>query len=290
VVVRGRGFDIFALTAAVLGDPTKADAYFTDVTPVSPTELDVTIPARPGDLTVDEVTAALQIETMASPNAGDLTSSDPDHQPSNAVTVTYAGLPKVRAISARLGPVTGGTGITLSGKGLRPTGMAVFASIPTSSMEVGFMSTAQTMIATSTSAATFLAPPSLPGPTSVMACTVTGCSDPKDSVSFAYYPLGEASITGLSRTHSTAKGGDLLEITGENLACALEVRFRGVAKVTPRLVPSLTGCGGSTSLKVRVPAAWKGASAQVQVLTAEGVGEGSGYSPSEQGFTYTWGR
>ena len=289
VIVHGRGFGTFAMTAAVLGDPTSADSYFTAFTPISPTELAVTIPALPGGSTVEEVTAELRVETMASSNASDLTTSAPGHEPSNPGDLIYAGVPKVRTISSRLGPVTGGRALTLGGLGLRPVQVALFGSIPTSAQEVGFVSVAQ-LHTTDDSSVTFAAPSSLPGPTAVMACTVSGCSNPKATLTYVFYPLGAASITSLSRTHSSARGGDLLTITGTNLSCGVAVHFVGVATVPVHLVPALTGCGSSTMLKVRVPAAWRGASARVQVLTAQGLGDAMGYTLPFKRFTYTWGR
>jgi len=96
-------------------------------------------------------------------------------------------------------------------------------------------------------------------------------------------------VTKLRNSSGPASGGTTVVIKGNNLGCALSVRF-GTVVVAAHPVAALTGCGSTKKLKAVAPAGTSGQIVSIQVLTLQGQATGSGYSLVTKDARYTYTR
>ena len=285
LTVRGTGIGPFAMIGASFGGSVSIGSRASGVLPVDATTALVIAP--PQQQTIEPFTMGVQAATLATSPTVD--PSGAGYVLSNVGTFSYAGVPTLESLSATVGPASGGTPVTISGKGLDPvdavdfSGQTVFIG-----QTAGFVS--QTTIQhVSDTQLSLVTPGTIPGPTDLYLCTASGCSNPKAAGTFRFYPEGTATVTKLRTSSGPASGGTTVVIKGNNLGCALSVRF-GTVMVAARPVAALTGCGSTMKLKAVAPAGTSGHVVAIQVLTLQGQATGSGYSLVTRDARYTYTR
>jgi len=285
LTIHGTGIGPFAMIGASFGGSVSTGSWASGARSIDATTAVVIAP--PQQQTIEPFTMGVQVATQATSPTVD--PSGVGYVLSNVGTFSYAGVPTLGSLSATTGPASGGTSVTISGKGLDPvdgvdfSGQTVFIG-----QAAGFVSQT-TLHHVSDSQLSLVTPGTLPGPTDLYLCTASGCSDPKAAVTFRFYPEGTASVAKLRTSSGPAAGGTTVVIKGENLGCALSVRFGDVV-VAAHPVAALTGCGSTTKLKAVAPAGTAGRVVVVQVLTLEGQATGSGYSAATPAARYTYTR
>jgi formylglycine-generating enzyme required for sulfatase activity len=164
--------------------------------------------------------------------------------------------PTVASMSGTEGPLAGGTSVTLAGDHLlAPTG-------------VTFGGTPATIVSSTRSAVTVLAPARRAGAVPVVVTTQGGSAT---AGAFTYY--GAPTITAVSPNTGAAVGGSVVSISGTGFFGSLSVAFGGVAAATVSVV-------SPTQLTVVAPAGTVGSTVAVSVSTA------SGSETSSGAFTY----
>jgi formylglycine-generating enzyme required for sulfatase activity len=159
-------------------------------------------------------------------------------------------------MSGTEGPLAGGTSVTLAGDHLlAPTG-------------VTFGGTPATIVSSTRSAVTVLAPARRAGAVPVVVTTQGGSAT---AGAFTYY--GAPTITAVSPNTGAAVGGSVVSISGTGFFGSLSVAFGGVAAATVSVV-------SPTQLTVVAPAGTVGSTVAVSVSTA------SGSETSSGAFTY----
>ncbi|MGW2694962.1 IPT/TIG domain-containing protein [Streptomyces sp. NPDC001296] len=168
---------------------------------------------------------------------------------SQTVTFTYVVAPSLSALSPSLGPVAGGTVVTLTGTNLSGATAVRFGGVAATTFTV--------ISATQISAVT---PAHAAGATAVTVTTAGGTSN---ALTFTY--VTAPSVTGMSPTQGPTAGGTTVTLTGTNLTGATAVRFGGVAATT-------FSVDSATQITAVTPAHAAGAAA-VTVTTPGGVSD-----------------
>ena len=285
LTIHGTGIGPFSLLGASFDGSTSTDSWASGTLPVDETTAIVIAPQQ--QQSIEPFTAEVQIASMATSPSVDPTNLG--YVMSNVGTFSYAGVPVLTGLSPSTGLSSGGTLLIVAGQGTAAidsvdfSGQTIFVG-----QASGFVSQA-TVNHPSTTSISLMTPSSLPGPTDLYLCTASGCSDPQTTGTFRYYPPGRASIRKLMTSSGSARGGMVIVMKGDNLGCALKVRF-GRTIVAARPMAALTGCGSTTRLKAMVPAGVAGTNVPVQVLTLEGKATGSGYSAKSPRARFTYAR
>lgn len=137
---------------------------------------------------------------------------------SQAVAGASTSLPVVSALAPSMGPVGGGTAVTITGSGFTGATAVTFGAEPATSFTVV---NGRTIHAQS--------PPAPVETVPVVVTTPTGSSAPSSSAQFSYLP--SPLVTGLSPPAGAETGGNTVTITGSGLTDATEVAF-GTATTT----------------------------------------------------------
>ncbi len=171
--------------------------------------------------------------------------------------------PQVTAVAPATGPVTGGTGVTITGTGLTAATAVAFGSLPASSFTVNAAGTEVNAVS----------PPD-PDAGSVDVTVTVGADTSPVVVAdvFTYLaggggttpPPPRPTVTSLAPTSGPTSGGTVVTVTGSGLTGTTAVDF-GTAAGT-----DITVAAGGGSLTVKTPAAaWSGPEA-VTVITPGG--------------------
>lgn len=273
LTITGTGLSPFAITGALFGGPSDPGQWAEGSWSTSATELVVIAPAV--QVSIEPSPATVRIATSATSPGSD--PGDLGYVLSNPGGFSYAGIPRLSAISTRWGPTSGGTALSISGAGvIAATSVDFSGQVVFIGQQIGWAT--QTAIEhPDTSSIALQTPDSLPGPSDLYLCSASGCSDPSPAGVFTYYPPGDAVITGISPDHGPTAGGYRVTLSGRNLGCAKRIRV-GQREITPKVVPALTGCGSTTRIRFTMREGRSGAMPAVSVLTTEGRATGSGWS------------
>ncbi|HUD15867.1 MAG TPA: IPT/TIG domain-containing protein, partial [Acidimicrobiales bacterium] len=280
VTVTGTGFDPLTADWANLGDPTMDSSVLFCFAPnclyLSGTEIQFLAPALipPGGTpSVQPVALPFSVKSIAGQ--------------SNALNLTYAGVPTVTGVSSTTGvgggPDTGGTPITITGAGFEQSvGPIVFADDATPfsvGTQYAYTVNSDTSISTQTVEQN-------PAAVDVEVCTVTGCSYNPPADIFLLYPPGNPKVTSISPKSGPAAGGTAVTIRGQNLGCVTAVFFGSVAAATFSNAQALLDCGSTSVVDVTAPPGVAGTKVKVTVTTVESDLTGSGPSTSSASFSY----
>jgi hypothetical protein len=277
--IDGKGFDTLGFDWVDVGNPSLAANNTFGTVNVTPTQVQVAIPAR--DVTHGPDVKAISVQMLAGL--------------SNQSSFTYAGIPSLTSISPSAGPDVGGT--TFHAKGANFLGVApadggevsfAYAALDGATNQLsGYTASSATEISGKT-------PSSNPGAFVAEVCTVTGCSEPTsqktfDDSLFDFFEPGNPVITSVSAHRGPASGGTKLIITGTNLSDAILVTFgQAVAEATS--APEILTNGSNTQVSVTAPPGHAGSKVNIRITTVESVAAAGGHRSAvspQATFTYT---
>lgn len=266
--IDGTGFDFLGILSVDIGDPTNPDNQDINFLSVTPTELVVVLNGlNPSTNPV--------VKNVAVESYGGISAPTP---------ISYAGVPKVSAVSPPYAPDGGGGDITITGKGFAGVAPAdggelayVYADQGAATEQLsGYAAKSSTEISATT-------PGSNPGAFVVTVCTITFCSEPNSFKQFNsslidFYEPGDPVVTGISATHGPASGGTKVAITGHNLSDAVKVQF-GTAVAEASSAPQLLTNGSNTEIDAVSPPGKAGSTVHIVVTTVESIAEGHPSAP-----------
>lgn len=268
--IDGSGFDFLGILAVDIGDPTNPDNQDVNFLSVTPTELVVMLNGL--NPSTNPVVKNVAVETF-----GGISAPSP---------ISYAGVPKVSAVSPPYAPDGGGGTITITGKGFAGVAPAdggelayVYADIGAATEQhSGYEAKSSTEIAATT-------PASNPGAFIVTVCTITFCSEPNSFKQFNsslidFYEPGDPVVTGVSVKHGPASGGTKVAITGHNLSDAVKVEF-GNAVARASSAPQVLTNGSNTEIDATSPPGKAGSTVNIVVTTVESIAEGHPSAPTK---------
>ena len=277
ITVRGIGLNTLTINWADVGDATRAVSQDIDFVFTSGTKLQIVVPRKP--LTNDPAQFPFSVNTLAGQ--------------SNALTLTYAGLPQVTNVAnmdnatqlngVSGGPDTGGTPIRVIGQGfenqlLAPIQFVDVASPFSLGTQYAYTIHSDTNLTTQTVQQN-------PAVVDVEVCTVTGCSVNPPHDAFILYPPGAPTVDSVSPSSGPAAGGTAVAVHGQNLGCPVAVFF-GDTQVSATATPGLLDCGSTTVVHATSPPGTSRDTVPVAVETAESFFTGSGRSATSAPFTY----
>jgi hypothetical protein len=258
--IKGRGFAFPGFDWVTVGDPTKAaNQDFAELS-ITPDEIDVLI--NPAELTTTTRNTVLGVVTSAGTSA--------------PTRLIYAGIPRVSTVSPNAGPVTGGTHITVTGRGFNAVQPSAggfleyvdeFFGFPRDQLSGFTVANSRSMSATT--------PQTLAGTDSVTACTVTACSFPRTrrqqvKTGFVFFAAGNPVVTSVSPHQGPASGGTAVTIKGHNLGSLVSVRFgKRLATISARDLERQQETSNSRMITVTSPPGRPGHTVAVRVTTVE---------------------
>ncbi len=209
------------------------------------TEVEFGTTPTPGGTIVNDTT--ITIDSPAGTGTVDVTVTSPSGTSATSPADQFTYGPTVSGLSPSFGPSTGGTAVTITGTNFSGVSVVDFGTTPALSFSV-----------TSTTSITAVSPP---GSDSVnVTVTTPGGTSPTSSADvFGYSPT----VTSVSPLSGSEFGGDVVTITGTNLANPTAVYF-GTASATTLISAS------STQIVVDSPAANVLGPVDVTVTTAGG--------------------
>lgn len=263
--ITGKGFDYLGFLWVNIGDPTDPNSADLDFVSVNPTEIQFTPTST--DPTTNPVTDPLTVLTVQGL--------------SNSSSITYAGVPKLSAVSPHAGIDTGGTHIAITGKGFQGSDPADGGSVQYVYPDFG-IATLQLSGYTVNSAGTSITgttPANNPGQFIVSVCTVTLCSSPQTDAQFNaslfdFFDAGDPVVTALSAKSGPASGGNKVVITGQNLSDVVSVKFGSRASTSAANPPELLTNGSNTEIDAVAPPGKAGSTVDVVVTTVESANGG----------------
>jgi len=276
--IDGSGFDSLGYLWTLVGNPASNDSQDFSTVSVSPTEIQVVIPAH--NETLNPVLKSLSVQTLAGISA--------------STQFKYAGQPKLTGLTPQGGPDLGGTQITATGaafEGVAPAdgGALLYTylnfGVPTVQLS-GYTADSDTQLTATT-------PQNNPGDFLVQVCTVTDCSFPNtekafnDSL-FDFFEPGAPLVTKMSASSGPASGGTHLTITGQNLGDVLDVTFGKQDGIDPQNPFQILTNGNTTEIKVIVPPGKPNSTVHVRVVTAESFFTGSAPSAANAASAFTY--
>jgi len=277
ITVHGTGLDPLTVDWANFGPASQEASQNTDFVFMTGTELQITVP--PQAVTTGPVTVPFSVRTLGGQSA--------------AVSVRYAGIPKVTSVmtthdrktlnGAHGAPDTGGTAITMSGKGFTGQLIEVQFTDAKSPFSVGTQYKFSARSYSNLSTQTVQQNPAL---VDVQLCTVTGCSRAVKADKLYVYPPGNPHVSSLSPSAGRAAGGTRVTIDGTNLGCAIGVFFGKVKARSFTQTPALLDCGSTVTLTATSPKGKARAKVPVTVETIESYFASAGHGTSSAKFTY----
>jgi hypothetical protein len=273
--IDGTGLGILGLEWLDIGPTNLAASEDVNFHYESATEIQVALPPIASTSSVQSVT--VHVQTLASPNVGDLSSSA---APSTPGTVLYAPSSTVTSVRTdgplSAGPSSGGTALTIRGTGFAGANRVAFVD------EAGEFSSASTTDVTvvSDTEIRVTTPPTNPGTDDVVVCGATDCSPRHHQAdTFVFYAPGAPHVTSISRHDGPAGGGTTVVIHGANLGYAVSVLFGSkVAAIVPG--SALLDEGSTTTVVVTSPPGPAGSTVAVRVATIESEATGTAPSPA----------
>jgi hypothetical protein len=287
VVVHGSGFDILGYLWTDLGPWADAASVDNSLVSISPTELTLSTPAAPSGAALP-LALPLTVQTLASPNIGDLASAT---APSNAAQVVYAPVPTVSGLRGgtqrSAGPTSGGTVLTVTG-----TGFEAAISVLIVDQVPGAPSEATTSSFTvHGSNLRFATPPAAVGVDNVLVCTTTTCSSANPQVdTFTYFAPGDPALTSTNPDRGPSDGGTAVVLHGTNLGFVMGVRFGSGAATTFSNPKGVDDGGDPTAVDVVAPPGRAGTTVFIRVETLASLVDGTGYSPATDLAVFTYPR
>jgi Pro-kumamolisin, activation domain/IPT/TIG domain len=283
VTVHGRGLDRNTFEYAYFGEPGQESSVDYGIAFTSGTELQIAAPAIAASAetaTVDPTSVPFSVRSLAGYSA--------------QVPVEYAGVPRVSAVAnttskitlegAGGAPDTGGTPISISGKGMEKQVTVVrfddSQAPPSQGTNYTFTATSDRRLTTQTVSQN-------PALANVQVCTVTGCSATSSADLLYLYPPGQPVVESLKPQTGSSAGGTKVAIHGQNLGCPLAVAFGEVQAESFSPVQALLACGSTTTVDAVSPPGAPGSTVPVTVTTLESYFTGSGDAPSKAEFTFT---
>jgi hypothetical protein len=272
ITVRGRGLNWLTTDWANFGSPSLASSQ--DYSVVYETGKEVQIEAPGANLSIDTEKVPVSFFTI-----GGL---------SNQYPVTFAGVPVVNSVATTSGglpgaPDTGGTAITLKGRGFSQAVGPIIYSDAADGYSLGtqysYTVSGDTKISTQTVSEN-------PGVVDVLVCTVTDCSYNPPNDEFDLFPPGNPHVTSVTPDSGPAAGGTSVTITGENLGCVTGVFFGKVAATKVSNAAALLDCGSTTTVTAKAPKGTAGTTVPVTVTTVESALTPGATSTTSASFTY----
>ena len=272
ITVTGTGFDPLTLANADFGNPGLESSQTENYSYVSGTEIQLTAPSpltkAPFTPTAGTTTLPFSVLTLAGS--------------SSSSAVTYAGVPDVTNLTGgaelepglHAGPDTGGTSVTLTGKGFENQIIAVAYEDVGGPFSLGTQYTFTVNSNTSLSTETVQ---ENPAEVVVAACTETGCSNSMNA-DFVLYPLGNPVVSASKPVKGPAHGGTLVDITGQNLGCAIDVDFGSTPASLFNNATQLLDCGSTTRVLASAPPGKAGTKVKITVLTVESLVTSVGFT------------
>jgi hypothetical protein len=268
--IEGRGFAAPGFDWVTVGDPASAaNQDFAELS-VTPDEIDVII--KPAELTTTTRNTVLGVVTSAGSSA-----------PTGLI---YAGIPRVSTVSPNAGPVTGGTHITITGKGFDAVAPSAGGFLEYVDEVIGFPRDQLSGITVANSRSmSVTTPQTLAGTDSVTACTVTACSFPRTrrqqvKTGFVFYAAGNPVVTSVSPHKGPASGGTAVTIKGHNLGSLVSVSFgKKLATISARDLERQQETANSRMITVTSPPGRQGHSVSIRVTTVESL-HAAGGAPS----------
>ncbi|HEX3833603.1 MAG TPA: IPT/TIG domain-containing protein, partial [Solirubrobacteraceae bacterium] len=260
ITIHGRGLNPLGLDWADFGPPGRAASQVIDYAYLSGTKIQIKAP--PSRRTVDRTPVRVSVKTLAGQ--------------SPAVHAIYAGVPQVTGVvslRSRLrlhgvsgAPDSGGTPIRITGRGLggQLAGPLEFVAPGglSAGTEYAYRVSGASAVETTTVAQT-------PARVDVLACTVTGCSEPGRRDRLWLYAPGDPSVTSVTPAAGAPAGGTHTAVAGANLGCPLGVRFgrRPALSFHPGI--AALDCGATEFLRAISPPGAPGSRVPVSVETVE---------------------
>jgi hypothetical protein len=184
---------------------------------------------------------------------------------------TYVAAPTITGVSPSVGPVSGGTAVTITGTGFTGASAVTFGGVPATSFSV--------VTDTSISAVAPGQTPTAPFATSVQVTTAGGTAgDGSAGDTFNYTPV-VPTITAVSPNQNTTAGASLITVTGTGFTSDAAVKFGPDGSLS--ILGNTVTVNSSTSLTVDSPAGVPG----TVDLTVTTTGGTSAITPADQ-FTY----
>ncbi len=277
ITVHGTGLDPLTIDWANFGPASQEASQNTSFTFMTGTEMQITAP--PESLTTGAFRVPFSVRTLGGQSA--------------AATVNYAGIPRIttvvntrhhKTLNGTYGaPDTGGTTITVSGKGFTGQLSVVEFTDTKSPFSVGTQYTFNVASDSSLSTRTVQQNPAL---VDVRLCTVTGCSRAVKADKLYLYPPGNPDVTSVSPSSGRAAGGTKVTVDGNNLGCAIGVFFGKVRAKSFIQSPALLDCGSTITLTATSPKGKAHAKVRVSVETIESYFANAGHGTSSAKFTY----
>ncbi len=285
VTVNGSGFDLLGYLWTDLGAWTNASSSDTDLLSITPDQLTLAAPTAPPGAPLP-LAVAVTVQTLASPNIGDLASST---APSDAAQVVYA--PKATVTGMRggtqrsAGPTSGGTTLTVTG-----TQFAAATSVLIVDQTSAGPSLATTSVFTvHGSTLRFVTPPALAGVDDVLVCTATACSDADPAIdTFTYFAPGDPTLTSVRPRSGPVSGGTAVTLHGTDLGFIVGVRFGSKMAATFSNPPGTDDGGDPTLINAVAPPGKPGTTVPIRVETLASVMDGSGYSAPSTAAEFTY--
>jgi alpha-tubulin suppressor-like RCC1 family protein len=169
------------------------------------------------------------VDVTVATAAGTTAASSADH-------FTYVARPAISKLSAKGGPATGGTTVTITGTSFVAPAEVHFGEVAASSVTVN-----------SPTSITAVSPPNVSGTLSVTVSTIGGASPASTKARFKYAPAVES----VSPANGPLAGGTTVTITGAGFAVGAGVTKFKFGKGSSKSVQ----CASTTSCTVLVPAA-----------------------------------
>jgi hypothetical protein len=277
ITVRGTGLNPLTIDWANFGPASQETSQNTGFIFMTGTELQINAPNQ--SLTTGRLKVPFSVRTLAGQSA--------------AISVTYAGVPHVTGVMNTRqhktlkgiygAPDTGGTPVTISGKGFTgQVGVVEFTDAQSGS-SAGTQYTFDVASYSSLRTQTVQQNPAL---VDVEVCTVTGCSRAVKAGRLYLYPPGNPDVTSVSPSSGKAAGGTKVTIHGNNLGCAIGVFFGKVRARSFTRSPTFLDCGSTIRLTARSPKGQAGVKVPVSVETIESYFAGTGHGTTSAKFTY----
>jgi pro-kumamolisin-like protein/subtilase family protein/IPT/TIG domain-containing protein len=277
ITIHGRGLNPLVLDWADFGAPGRAASQVIDYAYLSGTKIQIKAP--PSRRTVDRTRVRVSVKTLAGQ--------------SPAAHAIYAGVPQITSVVSvrdrrRLhgvsgAPDTGGTPIRITGRGLagQLAGPLEFVAPRglSAGTEYAYRVSGAAAVETTTVAQT-------PARVDVLACTVTGCSDPGRQDRLWLYAPGDPSVRSVTPAVGAAAGGTHTTVAGANLGCPLGVWFGRRAALSFRPGTAALDCGATEFLRAASPSGAPGSRVPVSVQTVESYFTGHGRGSTIARFDY----
>jgi hypothetical protein len=277
ITIHGRGLNPLVLDWADFGAPGRAASQVIDYAYLSGTKIQIKAP--PSRHTVDRSRVRVSVKTLAGQ--------------SPAVQAIYAGVPhvvgvislrsRVRLRGVSGAPDTGGTPIRIIGRGLAGQLAGPLEFIAPRGLSAGtdyaYRIVGASAVETTTVAQT-------PGRVDVLACTVTGCSEPGRQDRLWLYAPGDPAVTSVTPAAGAPAGGTHTTVAGANLGCPLGVWFGHRAALSFRSGTAALDCGATEFLRAASPPGAPGSRVPVSVQTVESYFAGHGRGSTIVRFRY----